>query len=122
MSRLRTILIAGASLAALASGRSSWADGVTVMPVPPAPSPAVVDAASYDLGNPLNKPVTGAVEVPAVVGGERPPSLEARFLPPWLEAARWPPRAGADRLKRAASGGADLWRARRPGGSRFRTQ
>ena len=53
------------------------ADGaVAIYPVPPAPSPEAVDAAAHLLGNPLNKPVTGAAEVPAVIGGERPPSLE----------------------------------------------
>src|SRR5208337_5356237 len=53
------------------------ADGaVAIYPVPPAPSPEAVDAAANVLGNPLNKPVTGAAEVPAVIGGERPPSLE----------------------------------------------
>jgi defect-in-organelle-trafficking protein DotC len=46
------------------------------------PPPAVVDDAAHELGNPLNKPVTGAAQVPAVVGGERPPSLET------LQAAR----------------------------------
>jgi len=50
---------------------------VTVLPVPPLPPPQIVDEAASVLGNPLNKPVTGAAEVPAVEGGERPPSLEA---------------------------------------------
>ncbi|MEK8121710.1 type IV secretion system DotC family protein [Methylocystis sp. IM4] len=58
------------------------AGGIAVYPVPPAPSPEEVDAAAHVLGNPLNKPVTGAAEQPAVIGGERPPSLEA------LQAAR----------------------------------
>ncbi len=56
---------------------AALADGaVAIYPVPPAPSPEAVDAAAHLLGNPLNKPVTGAAEVPAVIGGERPPSLE----------------------------------------------
>ena len=56
---------------------AAFADGaVAIYPVPPAPSPEAVDAAADLLGNPLNKPVTGAAEVPAVIGGERPPSLE----------------------------------------------
>jgi defect in organelle trafficking protein DotC len=55
-----------------------WTQGsLTVMPVPPMPPPQIVDEAASRLGNPLNKPVTGAAEVPAVEGGERPPSLEA---------------------------------------------
>jgi len=61
----------------------SWAEnGVAIYPVPPVPPPAVVDEAAHDLGNPLNKPITGAAQVPAVAGGERPPSLET------LQAAR----------------------------------
>jgi len=60
-----------------------WTGGsLTVLPVPPMPSPRIVDEAASVLGNPLNKPVTGAAEVPAIAGGERPPSLEA------LQAAR----------------------------------
>ena len=71
--------VAGPPPAAATPGRG---DGVIVMPVPPAPPPALVDAMAHELGNPLNKPVTGAEQVPAVVGGERPPSLET------LQAAR----------------------------------
>jgi defect-in-organelle-trafficking protein DotC len=41
-----------------------------------------LDQAAQTLGNPINKPVTGAAEIPTVVGGEAPPSLEA------LQAAR----------------------------------
>src|ERR1700684_4039316 len=36
-----------------------------VMPVPPPPSPATVDAAARETGNPINKPVTGAAIAPA---------------------------------------------------------
>ena len=61
---------------------STGPNGVIVMPVPPAPSAAEVDQNAHELGNPLNKPVTGAAENPHVVGGERPPSLET------LQAAR----------------------------------
>ena len=57
-------------------------DGMILMPVPPAPSPEEVDRRAKETGSPLNKPVTGASEVPQVVGGERPPSLET------LQAAR----------------------------------
>ncbi len=52
-------------------------DGVILMPVPPAPSPDEVDRRARELGNGLNKPVTGALVDPQAVGGERPPSLEA---------------------------------------------
>ena len=65
-----------------APAASTRPDGVIVMPVPPAPSAAGVDQAAHELGNTLNKPVTGAAENPRVVGGERPPSLET------LQAAR----------------------------------
>jgi defect in organelle trafficking protein DotC len=55
-----------------------WAGGVlTSPPVPPYPSPEQVEQNLPQLGNPLNKPVTGASEAPAVVGTEPPPSLEA---------------------------------------------
>ena len=58
------------------------ANRLSVLPVPPLPPPQIVDEAASVLGNPLNKPVTGASEVPRIEGGERPPSLEA------LQAAR----------------------------------
>jgi defect-in-organelle-trafficking protein DotC len=70
-------------LAAFLSGSPLHAEGnLIVYPVPPLPPSFVVEEAARDLGNPLNKPVTGASERPAVIGGERPPSLEA------LQAAR----------------------------------
>ncbi|WP_294537735.1 type IV secretory system conjugative DNA transfer family protein [uncultured Rhodoblastus sp.] len=52
-------------------------DGAILMPVPPAPSPEEVDRRASELASGLNKPVTGALVEPQVVGGERPPSLEA---------------------------------------------
>lgn len=55
----------------------AWSGGdVSVFPVPPMPPPAAVDATAHVLGDPLNKPVTGAAEAPVVIGGEKPPSLE----------------------------------------------
>lgn len=76
-------------LAALLSGSPLQADGnLIVYPVPPVPPGFVVEEAARELGNPLNKPVTGAAQVPAVTGGERPPSLEA------LQAARAGDRHG----------------------------
>lgn len=57
-------------------------DGAIIMPVPPVPSPETIEQRARELGNPINKPVTGASQEPAVVGGERPPSLEV------LQAAR----------------------------------
>jgi len=41
------------------------------------PSLSQYDQAARALGGPLNQPVTGALELPVIVGGERPPSLEA---------------------------------------------
>ena len=47
------------------------------MPIPPQPSPATVDAAARETGNPINKPVTGASIEPQIVGGDKPLSLES---------------------------------------------
>lgn len=70
--------VAAGLLAISLTGSPAQADGNLVSyPVPPMPPPFVVEEAARELGNPLNKPVTGAAEVPGVVGGERPPSLEA---------------------------------------------
>ena len=52
-------------------------NSLIVMPIPPQPSPATVDAAAHRTGNPINKPVTGASIEPEVVGGDRPLSLES---------------------------------------------
>src|SRR6202453_5327297 len=52
-------------------------NGLIVMPVPPQPSAATVDATARETGNPINKPVTGASIEPQVVGGDKPLSLEA---------------------------------------------
>jgi defect in organelle trafficking protein DotC len=83
MSRFRSVLFTATVLASLGlseAGRA--AGGVYPDPVPPTPSAAQVDQAAQTLGNPINRPVTGASEIPFVVGGEAPPSLEA------LQAAR----------------------------------
>jgi defect-in-organelle-trafficking protein DotC len=48
-----------------------------VMPIPPQPSAATVDAAARDTGNPINEPITGASIEPETVGGEKPLSLES---------------------------------------------
>ena len=52
-------------------------NGLIVMPVPPQPSAATVDAAARETGNPINKPVTGASIEPQIVGGDKPLSLES---------------------------------------------
>ncbi|MGI4946142.1 MAG: type IV secretory system conjugative DNA transfer family protein, partial [Janthinobacterium lividum] len=74
-------ILAGLALAAPAS--ASTADSaLRDAPVPPEPGLASVDAAAHVLANPLNQVVTGASLSTAIVGGERPPSLEV------LQAAR----------------------------------
>jgi defect-in-organelle-trafficking protein DotC len=77
--KLVSTFLASSLLASTCLAPSTFAadGGIKVYPVPPAPSPAEVDAAAHVLGNPLNKPITGAAQEPAVVGGVRPPSLEA---------------------------------------------
>ena len=52
-------------------------NGLIVMPVPPQPSRATVDAVARETGNPINKPVTGASIEPEIVGGDKPLSLES---------------------------------------------
>jgi defect-in-organelle-trafficking protein DotC len=52
-------------------------NGLIVMPVPPQPSAATVDATARETGNPINKPVTGASIEPEIVGGDKPLSLES---------------------------------------------
>ena len=52
-------------------------NGLIVMPIPPQPSAATVDAAARETGNPTNKPVTGASIEPQIVGGDKPLSLES---------------------------------------------
>ena len=51
-------------------------NGLIVMPVPPQPSRATVDAAARETSDPINKPVTGASIEPQIVGGDKPLSLE----------------------------------------------
>lgn len=74
----RALLAAASVLAGVSLSASCRAAGaVTEVPFPPVPSQAEYTAAGRSLGNPLNRPVTGATELPAIVGGARPPSLEA---------------------------------------------
>ena len=61
MCRSCALLLAATMLSGLALARPSLADGfLTAQPVPPVPSPAQVEQGTQQLGNPLNKPVTGA--------------------------------------------------------------
>ncbi len=52
------------------------AEPVTRWEVPPTLPPGEADRAAATLANPLNRPITGAKDLPTIVGGERPPSLE----------------------------------------------
>ena len=71
-------LLAATVLAGIAVSAPSHAGGtVRDVPFPPVPSQPQYAAAAQRLGNPLNQAVTGAAELPVIVGGERPPSLEA---------------------------------------------
>ena len=80
---LRVVLATATVLAGFALPAPVSAAGtVKEVPFPPVPSQAEYNRAARELGNPLNQPVTGALELPAIVGGARPSSLEA------LQAAR----------------------------------
>lgn len=78
---LRRALHAATALAflfpACAWAAGSSRGGIADMAVPPIPSASEVEQNAPTLANPINTPVTGAREAPSVVGGERPPSLEA---------------------------------------------
>ena len=78
MSSHRMSLATATVLAGLALATASHAqDALTSPRVPPDPSPEQVEQNLPDLGNALNKPITGAQEDPLVVGTPPPPSLEA---------------------------------------------
>ena len=78
MFKPRALLGAATVLSALAFSPAGHAqDGIYPYSVPPLPSAGDIDQAARTLGNPINKPVTGAAEIPTVIGGEAPPSLEA---------------------------------------------
>ena len=78
MSSYRISLAAATVLAGLALATATRAqDALTSPRVPPDPSPEQVEQNLPDLGNVLNKPITGAQEDPLVVRTPPPPSLEA---------------------------------------------
>jgi defect-in-organelle-trafficking protein DotC len=78
MSSRRISIAAATVLAGLAFTTATRAqDALTSPRVPPDPSPEQVEQNLPDLGNALNKPITGAQEDPLVVGTPPPPSLEA---------------------------------------------
>jgi defect-in-organelle-trafficking protein DotC len=78
MSNRRISIAAATVLAGLAFTTATRAqDALTSPRVPPDPSPEQVEQNLPDLGNALNKPITGAQEDPLVIGTPPPPSLEA---------------------------------------------
>ena len=78
MSSHRISLATATVLAGLALATASHAQAALTSPrVPPDPSPEQVEQNLPDLGNALNKPITGAQEDPLVVGTPPPPSLES---------------------------------------------
>jgi defect-in-organelle-trafficking protein DotC len=79
MSRFRALLAVSAVIAGLASVATGAGAGnaLTSPRVPADPTPEQVEQNLPALGNPLNKPITGASEDPLVVGTEPSPSLEA---------------------------------------------
>jgi defect in organelle trafficking protein DotC len=79
MSRCRALPAALAVVAGLAllTTSAGAGDALTAPRVPPDPTPEQIEQNLPQLGNPLNKPVTGASEDPLVVGTAPPPSLEA---------------------------------------------
>ena len=79
MSSFRALPVAlavAARLALLTTGAGAG-DALTSPRLPPDPTPEQIEQNLPKLGNPLNKPITGASEDPLVVGTEPPPSLEA---------------------------------------------
>ena len=84
MSRSRfRALLAAAALAAGVAGAPTAAipgDSLTSPRVPPDPTPEQVEQNLPQLGNPLNKPITGGSEDPLVVGTEPPPSPSANAI------------------------------------------
>ena len=79
MSRFRGLLAAVIVAAGLACVPINVraGDSLSSPRVPPDPTPEQIEQNLPALGNPLNKPITGASEDPLVVGTEPPPSLEA---------------------------------------------
>src|SRR6516165_10483192 len=79
MCRFRLLIVVAAMAAGLAlpTTGAGAGDALTSPRVPPDPSPEQVEQNLPALGNPLNKPITGASEDPLAVGTEPPPSLEA---------------------------------------------
>ena len=74
----RALLSAGVMMVALTSGLPARAaDPLTLWQDPPTLGAGQAEPAAAKLANPLNRPITGAKDLPTIIGGERPPSLEA---------------------------------------------
>src|SRR3984957_14165817 len=52
-------------------------NSLIVMPIPPQPSPATIDAAAREPDKPINNPAAGVPTEPQIVGGDKPLSLES---------------------------------------------
>ncbi|MGI4796155.1 MAG: type IV secretion system DotC family protein [Janthinobacterium lividum] len=78
MSDPRRILLVATVLAGMAVAPLAQAEGtVSDYPVPPVPTPGQISADEPATANPINSPITGALQLDKIVGGETPPSLEA---------------------------------------------
>ena len=76
-SRNSRLLIAGA-LAMFSQASPLRAEGtISTYPVPPIPAPGQITAGEPATADPINSPITGALQLDKIVGGETPPSLEA---------------------------------------------
>lgn len=79
MTHYRALLLAASTLVGLsisqahADGGHLWTD----YPTPAMPTSGQIAHDEPDTANPINQPVTGAMQLDKVVGGEAPPSLEA---------------------------------------------
>ena len=78
---MRKHLLCASVLAGMAWNVSSHAGDLSgaliPSPVPLAPTADQLARGTQALGNWANNPITGAQDQPEVIGGERPPSLEA---------------------------------------------
>jgi defect-in-organelle-trafficking protein DotC len=96
--RMRLLMLTTILAGAIHSGKALAQDALIAPAVPAEPSAAQVQQNIPNLGNPLNNPIAGSSEEPAVVGTPAPPSLEV------LQAAR----PGAQKSDGLAPGRADM--------------
>lgn len=96
---LRVLLVTTALIGAIVLASPSHADDqqpkIYDEPIPPMPFDYDVSQAARVLGAPTNNPITGSKEDAGVIGGHRPPSLEAlQALRPGIE-----PEEGMDEAR-----------------------